>query len=440
MFWFIILFPLMIYPWGFDPYYTTVKANYLYLFVFGTWAYLLFKRKYRTVMPEKQDTNVGILLLLFLCLVEISAAFSGRSYTSVYGLIDRKEGLLSYFSYVSVLLFSYRLFDMKKLNKILAGMAIVSAMVGIYGILQHYQLDFFPRNSAMRNYPGTYTFFDNPNFFGSYLVLALLVTIPIYLTAKNIKYSSLYLLTISLTFASLIFSNTRSAYLGVFFGLVFVTVFVIMKRKSLWKKWAGLLLTFGLILLVINFSESDRYIERINTVVKDSYSIATNQTTGREGSNRFFIWKQSLPLVKEYFWIGSGPDSFEFAYPNDDEEVRQFLHGSIVDKAHNEYLQMAITLGTPALITYLLLIFVILQKAFRAVKKVDGQEKVFLYGLIAAIVGYLVQAFFNISTVPVAPLFWAILGMTLARSSRVLNQAKELNNEKPYSKETVQSA
>lgn len=428
MYWFIILFPLLIYPWGFDPYYTSTKTGYLYAFVLGAWLYLLYKRNYKTLKPDKADSTVAIVLLVFLTLIEISTAFSPNKYTSVYGLIDRKEGLISYFCYFSVFLFSYRLIDKEKLNKVITGIAFVSMIVSIYGILQHYQLDFLPRNSAMRNYSGTYTFFDNPNFFGSYLVLVLLITIPIYLNATTKKYQTLYFFTLCLNFVALIFSNTRSGYVGVFIGLVFLTLFVVIKRKHLWKKWITLAISMIVLLFLINITEQGHYAKRINSVVTESYHVATNQSTGHEGSSRFFIWQKSLPLVKEYFWIGSGPDSFEFVFPND-KEKQDFLGDLVVDKAHNEYLQIAITLGVPALLTYLLFLFFILKRAFKAVKFAEGNEKIIIYGLIATIMGYVVQAFFNISTVPVAPIFWSILGMTLAKSTNVINHAKNQNVE-----------
>ena len=227
---------------------------------------------------------------------------------------------------------------------------------------------------------------------------------------------------------ALIFSNTRSGYVGVFFGLVFITLFVVIKRKHLWKKWTALAVSMIILLFFINITEQGHYVNRINSVVKESYSVATNQSTGREGSSRLFIWKNSLPLVKEYFWVGSGPDSFEFVYPNN-KKNKEFLSNTIVDKAHNEYLQIAITLGTPALLTYLSFLFLILRRAFQAVKMAEGNEKIIIYGLIATIIGYLVQAFFNISTVPVAPIFWSILGITLAKSTIVINNSQNQNRE-----------
>jgi O-antigen ligase len=431
MYWFLILFPLMIYPWGFDPYYTTTKANYLYIFVVFAWLYLLFTRKYQSLIPKKDDSKVEVgLLLLFLFLVEISVVVSNYTYTSIHGLVDRKEGLISFFSYCSVFLFSYRFMDEKRLEKVLSGIAIVSIVVAVYGILQHYSLDFLPRNSSMRNYTGTYTFFDNPNFFGSYLVIAILITVPLFLTAENKEKETIYFIAITLDFVALIFSNTRSGYLGVFFGVVFVSVFVVLKQRNYWRKWLKLIATLVLILILVNITEKGHYFNRISSVVTESYSVATNQGTGHEGSNRLFIWRNSLPLITEHFWFGSGPDTFPFVFEATPEERQQYFGTTSinVDKAHNEYLQMAITLGTPALLTYLIFLLVIIRKAFKATKLSDGRDRIIIYGLIGTIGGYLVQAFFNISTVPVAPIFWGILGITLFKSSSIIKKQLEENS------------
>jgi O-antigen ligase len=428
MFWFIILFPILIYPWGFDPYYTSTKTGYLYAFVLCTWLYILFKRKYKTLKPDSGDSAVVIFLLIFLTLIELSTAFSPNKYTSVYGLIDRKEGLISFFSYVSVFLFSYRMIDKQKLNNVISGIALVSMIVSIYGILQHYNLDFLPRNSMMRNINWTYTFFDNPNFFASYLVLVIPMAIPLYLNATLKKYQALYFGSLCLAFVALIFSNTRSGYVGVFIGMVFLTIIVVLKRRYLWKKWVALIVSMFILFYLINVTEQGHYGQRINSVISDSFNVATDNTTGYEGSFRFVIWKKSLPLVKQYFWLGSGPDSFQFVFPLD-KEIKNLMGDVFIDKAHNEYLQIAITLGVPALLTYLGFLYLILRRAFQAVKLAEGNEKIIIYGLIATIIGYIVQAFFNISTVPVAPIFWSILGITLAKSTNVINNAKYKNGE-----------
>ena len=422
MYWFILLFPLLIYPWGIERYYTYIKFAYLEIFVVLTWLSIIIRRKSWDIDLKKPYFSIELIIILFLSLIGISALFSVNQYASIYGRIGRNEGLLAFLCYGSVLLFSYRLITIEKMKKIIPGMAIVSITVSVYGILQHYFLDFLPRTPMYYNEVRSYAFFDNPNFFGSYLVLVFMLTISGYLTAKSKSRSCLYLTIISLAFIALIFSGTRSGWVGVFCGMMFVSFFVIRKRKYLWKKWATLLVMLSLLVVMINIAEKGSLYDRIGTLFSDSYKIVTDKSTGAEGSHRLFIWKKSLPLVPEYFWVGSGPDTFDYVFPNDQEKKNVF-GDMIVDKAHNEYLQMAITLGVPALLTYLYLLLVILRNAFKAVKKVQvDKEKVSLYGLISTIFAYLVQAFFNISTVPVAPLFWSILGITMAVSTLYLKR------------------
>jgi O-antigen ligase len=440
MFWFIILFPLLIYPWGYDPYYTIPKVAYLQIFVLGSWLYLVIKRKYQTVNFSKQNMTFEFVIGILFCLVILSTLLSINHKTSLYGTKDRYEGLLTYFSYFSIFLFSYRFLDINKMEKLLIGMTIISIPASIYGIMQHYLFDFFPRHSTKLNDPRSYSLFDNANFFGSYLVLIMLIATTLYLTAKSKKLTTFYLISLCLAFISLLFSSTRSGWVGLFCGVVFITFFVVLKRKLLWKKWAILLVSFGLLMIVINSFENGTSRERMNSIISDSYKVVTNQSTGQEGSFRFFIWEKSIPLISDYFWLGSGPDTYKYVFPNNGKEKKDIFGDLIVDKAHNEYLQLAITLGVPTLLIYLLLIFLILKKGFQAAKGALGKEKNLMYGLLSAIIGYLIQAFFNISAVPVAPLFWSILGITLAKSTTLINDAKNQNEEMYQVKNKSQTA
>lgn len=422
MYWFIILFPFLIYPWGPDPYYTQPKAAYLYVFVLGYWLFVIFKRKYWSENIKKDIYLTELMIGLLLLFIIFSTIFSINNNIALYGAEKRYEGALTLFCYLSIFLFSYRIAD---INKLLFGfrvMAFSSTLIAVYGILQHYLIDFLPRRSTKLQEIRSYAFFDNPNFYGTYLVLLTLISATLFLLEKNKKHSTFYFVAICLNFIALIFSGTRSGWLGVIFGAAFLSIFVVWNKKYLWKKWIVLLLTWGFIFSIINITESSNYSARFNSIFSDSYKITTGKSTGQEGSYRFFIWETSLPLLKDYYLLGSGPDTFEFVFPQDTEEKIKFFGHQIVDKAHNEYLQIAVTLGIPALVTYLFLLFTVLKNAFRAATKIEGNNQIILYGLISAIIGYLVQAFFNISVVPVAPIFWFILGITMSFSTYHLNK------------------
>jgi putative inorganic carbon (HCO3(-)) transporter len=99
----------------------------------------------------------------------------------------------------------------------------------------------------------------------------------------------------------------------------------------------------------------------------------------------------------------------------------------LLDKAHNEYLQIAITTGIPTLFFYLLFIFFIIKKNIKYIrdnnlkdnkKKTDSNTDYNLFevstALFFGITAYWIQATFNISIVSVAPIYWGLTGLNLA--------------------------
>jgi putative inorganic carbon (HCO3(-)) transporter len=425
MYWFILFFPLLIFPWGPDPYYTVPKVLYLVFFVFVMWTVLLVIRKKWLFYQQHFYTKVEMILSIFIFLIILSTIFSVNQKTSIFGSDLRYEGMIPLISYCSLLIFAYRLINPKLIEKTIKGIVIISIIVSAYGIMQHYLIDFLPRNAARMGYTRSFAFFDNPNFFGTYLVLTILLSITLFLRVHRNKEYYFYLFSSCLSFIAMIFSGTRSAMVGITFGIIFLSFFVILKRKELWKRWAGLLITFSILFCVIDIIEDGGNFKRAFSSVSETYNIATDQSTGHEGSSRFFIWKKSVPLIYEYFWLGSGPDTFKYVFPADKDEKFEYFNDPemVVDKAHNEYIQIAVTLGVPALIVYLFLVGFILLHAVRALNNSSAQDSLLIYGLISVILSYLVQAFFNISVVTVAPLFWILLGLTYSLSIRATNNS-----------------
>ena len=83
-------------------------------------------------------------------------------------------------------------------------------------------------------------------------------------------------------------------------------------------------------------------------------------------------------------------------------------NGLHFDKAHNVYLQIAITNGVFALIIYLCLMAIIFFKGLKI------KDKVYI-SLLMAFIGYCIQAFANISVVEVAPTFFVVCGLLLGK-------------------------
>ena len=133
--------------------------------------------------------------------------------------------------------------------------------------------------------------------------------------------------------------------------------------------------------------------------------IAKGNLNDEFGSNRMALWKRTIKVVPKYLIHGVGIDNF--ANVLDGKPI--VYSKNIYDKAHNEYLQILVTTGIFSLISYLCLHFLILKEGIKETIK----NKEIYY--ILPVIGYIVQAQFNISVIEVAPLFYIALGLVINR-------------------------
>lgn len=151
---------------------------------------------------------------------------------------------------------------------------------------------------------------------------------------------------------------------------------------------------------------------------------------GREklGSARGYIWSRSLPLIFDRPLVGYGPDTFTLAFPQNDYVGKYNAYGTtntLVDKAHNLFIQIAMNSGLIALVSYLSL-FVILIVRF---VKSNANDRLTVSnaiqsGTFTALFAYFVASFFNDSTVQVSPVFWGILALAFVSFKQSTKEVK----------------
>lgn len=149
----------------------------------------------------------------------------------------------------------------------------------------------------------------------------------------------------------------------------------------------------------------------------------------RMGSGRGYIWSRSLPLILDKPILGYGPDTFPMVFPQYDL-IGKFntysTENMIVDKAHNIYLQYAISSGLLYLGAYIALLLLYLFRIIKQFRKnsftfINEYESIFFTGIIA----YSVAGMFNDSTVHVSPVFWVFIGIGLALATKpLISQSK----------------
>ena len=111
------------------------------------------------------------------------------------------------------------------------------------------------------------------------------------------------------------------------------------------------------------------------------------------------MWKNSLPLIGEYWLTGCGLDNFGEAYPQTGKVY--------FDKAHNGYIQIGVTNGIIPLIVYMFVCLIVFLKGFKL-------KENYSCSLFMAFVSYCILIFANISAIDVAPYFFIILGLLLS--------------------------
>lgn len=139
---------------------------------------------------------------------------------------------------------------------------------------------------------------------------------------------------------------------------------------------------------------------------------------GRFASGRGYLWSRSIPLLKKYFILGSGADTFSIAFPQNDVvgKTNYGYNYSYITKPHCLYLQIGVQHGVLGLICFLAVCIIYIVQSFRLYWRgtFTDSRQWFGLGIMLGIIGYLISGISNDSTITVAPLFWALLGIGFA--------------------------
>lgn len=356
------------------------------------------------------------LAILFMSLVFVSTCLSENKDNSILGEKTRCEGMLMFASYICVYIASKKFFKYKNNKMFLNIMFYSSMIIGVLGIAQNYMsfnklYPIFGKNIA-----GT---FGNSNFFGSYISIILPISITIFILNADKKSFILSLVM----FFDLISSGTRSAWVAFLVVAFLGFIYLIKQKNKLYWKRTGILLICFIAICVYLFSGISKSItkRKYNSVINDIKTFSEEGLSDNLGSGRMEIWKMTIKLIGKNPIFGCGTDNLRHGLMKDcQDEFLKFAYRTktIPDKAHNEYLHIAATLGIPALIIYLMFVGMIL---FPKMKDMFKYKTMLIISI--TIISYLVQAFFNISTIGVAPLFWMILG--LSDNEDFVNKIKE---------------
>ncbi len=354
-----------------------------------------------------QKDRINISLFIYFILLAASVYAAENKVFAIIGVPGRWEGLVTITLYM-FLFITARLYSVpdEGLFKIILVTAII---VSIYGILQTMNFDPFPRDVLRENWSSrAFSTMGNPNFLGSYIVLIIPTSIYFYIINKNITGLTAY----AILFYCLLSTGTRGAWLGTIASIMaFAAIHYMYFRysKGEFTRYIILLVITILLLALYNFNTEGAFIDRFLSIARDANEFLTKgDRADYSGANRGFIWKRVAELIKKRPLAGYGienlGEAFKKYYTQDMIELWNEVR--YLDKAHNEYLHIAVTSGIPSLLVYLTFISQIILKGLFRLKNCKTALLI-----LSSVIGYMTAAFFNISVVSVAYVYWIFLGL-----------------------------
>lgn len=161
-----------------------------------------------------------------------------------------------------------------------------------------------------------------------------------------------------------------------------------------------------LLLLIITLIVVYRY-DGANKLMKEASAFLHGNLGDRAGSNRGFVWKTTVKIIRERPVFGGGPGSFISLFMPYQAEYQAVCHKTdYIDFPHNDFLSVAACTGLIGLVLYLIFLAALAVRCIRAAYR-SPVMLIFLGGMA----GYLIYSFFVFSIAIVSPLFWTLAGL-----------------------------
>jgi O-antigen ligase len=394
--------PLIFTTFGFE------FAKTYFLYVVGSAIILLFLVK--KILKGEKIKMPNVFVTWFAVAYIISTVFSTHLYTSIWGYYTRFNGglisVLILYGIFVVLINEITNYDIRKLVEI-AAIAVVP--ISVYAILQHFGFDItvWETDPKVR---ATSTF-GQPNWLAAYIAMLMPTILAKTLdteTRFNQKIDYVWAAIFVLAFTGLWFAYSISGLLGLVVGII---LFLILNGERI-TAHSEVVVFLILLCGAIAYFNLGIFEKRVKDVLKDVTKIYQNSTKVRaqdenqqtqlsdSGLIRSGIWTGTLDLYlssPKNMSIGIGPETFPYEFQKFRPKELNYTSewDIIINKPHNYFLEILVSLG----------IFGVLPYTFLVLTSLTKKDKHFAPGLAALYVTNI----FGWPTAATALLFWVFL-------------------------------
>jgi O-antigen ligase len=364
----------------------------------------------------------------FLVISTLSTLQSGDILHSLIGGVPyRYDGLLSLAAGVLLFYAAARFLDSWAKVRIVALAGITSAvLISIYGILQSFGLDpvlswgipwytmepvpaSTPLSSFYPVMPRAFSTLGWPNWLAAYLTLMVGAALALSFRAQSRWVRITLLAAVALMAACWLYTYTRGAMLGV--GVALPVVFFLAHRR-LGSVRPLLLPTLVIVAAMVVAQLASPPYMSLSTNLGGTNAASSPEEVPQGGdvsvTTRLMMWRDTVPMIMDRPVLGYGPDNFAEPFERyEGDDLRAFFPGDVIDKAHNEFLQVAATTGLLGLAAYLWIFVSYFRNAYRS----GGWP---LLALSGGVLAYILQLQTVFTTMAFGITFWAVLGVSVA--------------------------
>lgn len=360
----------------------------------------LFGHVINHYMKQKIKINSLEFYLLAMCTVFILFQFISLLNTDVFitGLIgetQRRNGFLSYFALIVILLFTSIKFNYFYSYRLIKVSILIGLILSSYGLLQISGRDFVKWNNPYNSMIST---LGNPNFASALLaVLTIVSTLIFFIKAIQKIYKVIAVFVIFASVISIFKSNSRQGLIVIVIGLLFylsiysyfnfhrIRTLVILTVSS----------SFGLLIAgMLQVGPLASYL------YKGSVSV------------RGYYWKAAYEMFQAKPLTGVGLDSYGSYFKQFREVGYPLNYGFEItsSNAHNVYLQLFSTAGLFVGVSYLLILLCVFIAGILNVKGSNGDEQKISLLLLSAWIGFQAQSLISIDNIGISIWGWVLSG------------------------------
>ncbi len=394
-------------------------------------------------------------LAVYVCLSVVWVALSRYRYASAQELV--------WLVCCGMLLFvTVRAVTSERALLLVAGMlAAVAALSCLYGILQHYGVDpAFGDDVLGFEAQRSFSAMGHPNFFASFLVLAMPVFLSLFYSSESRLAKGLLLPLICAVLLSLFYTESRGAWLGYLGALPLWFFFSLSSKKWRLIFLGPMLAVAGGMLLLLLLEGARGYVivwalpfwlaavlvlqlagrgRKLRFPTKPTWGalllaavvLVSNlfvnykriggrmETTfeAEKGSvrTRRIIWAATLKMLMARPVFGWGPGAFGIYFPRfrDPSTAAKIAPNTL--HAHCEYLETAAETGLVGLAVFLWMLTAFVRESVRRIAQArEGLQTMAIVGLLAGCTAILLQGAVSVTTRWVVGRFFLWVGIGLA--------------------------